>query len=96
MRRRFKGLCVFITWPQLPQVLSEMVPNLLVMLIALHFLKTSWFLFSGQSKACVKLQEISQCVFIVSVEGVQNLVISTSPLAQGHILSLLHPLGVTS
>lgn len=42
---RFKGLCVFITWLQLPQVLYGKEPNLLVMVTALHFLKNELVFF---------------------------------------------------
>lgn len=42
---RFKGLCVFITWLQLPQVLQGKESSSLVMIMARLFLKTSLFSF---------------------------------------------------
>lgn len=80
MQSRFKGLCVFITWLQLPQVLQGKELNLLVMIMALLFLKMSLFSFSffcfgsvfGQADAVHKITGSMLCVSTASPERVQN------------------------
>lgn len=73
IRSRFKGLRVFMTWLQLPQVLYGKEPNMLVMITTLHFLKNElvfFFIlfcfvlvvFLVKLRPCAELQEIQSAV----------------------------------